>query len=492
MAVLIDRWFLMGEESQNSTFVPGFSHDLFVSYAHVDNTPVLGAEQGWVTTLVQDLQNLLAQQLGRQDNFSIWWDEYDLRGDYEITPEIRAGVQRSATLLLVLSPGYLSSTWCQREMELFLQELEAEAQRRVFVVRRQPLAADQTPEALIDFKGYQFWYRNERKRIRRLHIDAPEPHKTDYTELVEDLADDISQRLQAMARKAEVVPPEPKATVYLAEVTDDLEPRREQIRRYLESELFEVLPARRHLEGQAFQQELAEALDRCDLFVQLLGEFPGKRPPDIPQGYARLQWERAQALDIPILQWRAPDLAVDTVESTKQRELLETETVCAEPLSTFKETIVATAIPPEPPSPTPVAGGAPFVFINAERRDRDLAETIRDKVGERTIATLPLNVGAAAEMRKDLEQKLQECDALIVVYGEGPVGWVDKQLLHYDRVRPNRKQNFRALAVYDGPPEEKPEIPTRMPGLEILSCRQGVDGQRIQEFLAPLLGGPGQ
>ena len=35
-------------------------HDLFISYAHVDDAPVFGAK--WVSTLVQDLRNLLAQK----------------------------------------------------------------------------------------------------------------------------------------------------------------------------------------------------------------------------------------------------------------------------------------------------------------------------------------------------------------------------------------------------------------------------------------------
>ena len=32
-----------------------------------------------------------------------------------------------------------------------------------------------------------------------------------------------------------------------------------------------------------------------------------------------------------------------------------------------------------------------------------------------------------------------------------------------------------------------PAVSTRMPGLEILACRQGLDPQRLQAFLAPLL-----
>jgi hypothetical protein len=86
-----------------------------------------------------------------------------------------------------------------------------------------------------------------------------------------------------------------------------------------------------------------------------------------------------------------------------------------------------------------------------------------------------------------LEHKLVDCDALIVVYGEKTLTWVERQLEYCNKVLPKRGRPFRRLGVYDGPPEEKPEIETRMPGLEILTCRQGLDPQRLQAFLAPLL-----
>jgi len=470
---------------------PQSGHDLFISYAHVDNAPLFGAEQGWVSALVRDLRNLLAQKMGRADAFSIWWDKIDLRGDHQITPEIRNKVQQSATLLLILSPGYLTSRWCIQEKDLFFEVLGGEPQGRVFVVEMQALDEEHSvPDELADIKGYRFWYRDERDRPRTMSIRAPEPQATEYTRKVEDLADDISRRLRALAADTPPEPSEPKATVFLAEVTDDMELRREQVRRYLEQAQLRVLPERRYLEGKAFRDVLEENLAQSDLFVQLLGPYPGRRPPDIPEGYARLQLERAQALDLPILQWRDPTLVMDRLDKDL-RDLLEAVTVLAEPIETFKQRIVQQAIPPTPPPPPEPPGPArtPVVFINTERRDRALAETLLDRLDERLIATLPVGEGTASELREDLEEKLIDCDALIVVYGEGTTAWVDRQLLYCNKMAPKRERSLRALGVYDGPPEEKPVVPTRMPGLKILPCRQGLDEARLQAFLAPLFQG---
>jgi hypothetical protein len=389
-------------------------------------------------------------------------------------------------MLLVLSPGYLASQWCRQEKDLFFEVLGGKSQGRVFVVEKQVLDEDQVrPVELADLKGYHFWYRDEQKKTRTLSIREPEPHATAYSRLVEDLATDISRQLKA--RTAPLAPPaKPKATVFLAEVTDDMDPRREQVRRYLEQAQLQVLPVRRHLEGQAFRDALDQALGQSTLFIQLLSEYSGRHPPDIPQGYTRLQLERARALQLPILQWHDPTLKLEQVESQEQRELLEAVSVYAEPLESFKQRIVQQALPP-PPLPLTVRASAPVVFINTERRDRTLAEAIRDHVDARLLATLPVSKGTAAEVRKDLEHKLVDCDALIVVYGEKTLAWVENQLLYCNKMAPRRDRPFLCLGVYDGPPEDKPAVSTRMPGLEILVCRQRFDPQRLQAFLAPLL-----
>jgi hypothetical protein len=95
-------------------FVPNYDHDVFVSYAHIDNQ----GETAWVSTLLRHLDTDLRQRLGTKD-LRIWIDE-DLSGNRPLTPEIMRSIQRSATLLVVMSSGYLTSEWCARERNAFL------------------------------------------------------------------------------------------------------------------------------------------------------------------------------------------------------------------------------------------------------------------------------------------------------------------------------------------------------------------------------------
>ncbi|MGH8549844.1 MAG: toll/interleukin-1 receptor domain-containing protein [Methylococcales bacterium] len=95
-------------------FVTGYDHDVFVSYARLDNP----GETPWVSTLVRHLDTDLRQRLGTKD-LRVWIDE-NLDGNRPLTPEIMRSIQRSATLLIVMSSGYLASEWCARERNAFL------------------------------------------------------------------------------------------------------------------------------------------------------------------------------------------------------------------------------------------------------------------------------------------------------------------------------------------------------------------------------------
>jgi hypothetical protein len=121
-------------------FTPGFDHDLFVSYAHLDNDP-MGVEvegwvrpsDGWVDALVKKVQSELSKRLG-SGQVRAYMDP-QLDGNRPITPELLSAVRRSAMLMVILSPGYLHSEWCKRERHAFLAGIQSRVESgSVFVV----------------------------------------------------------------------------------------------------------------------------------------------------------------------------------------------------------------------------------------------------------------------------------------------------------------------------------------------------------------------
>src|SRR5690349_14867920 len=96
-----------------------YAHDIFISYAHVDNTEFAGQTNGWIEQFYANLKLLLAKRLGRMDLVDIWWDSKKLYGSIMFNDSIQEGIKHSAIMICLLSPGYLASEYCKKELELF-------------------------------------------------------------------------------------------------------------------------------------------------------------------------------------------------------------------------------------------------------------------------------------------------------------------------------------------------------------------------------------
>jgi hypothetical protein len=122
---------------------------------------LIGGKHRWVATLIAGLKVRLSQKLGRSDLFSLWKDE-QLSPNKPLSPEILDALTQSAALVIILSPGYMASPWCQREMQTFWQALaqRARSDSRIFVIERDKLEIDEKPKALEDLLGYQLWFQD--------------------------------------------------------------------------------------------------------------------------------------------------------------------------------------------------------------------------------------------------------------------------------------------------------------------------------------------
>ena len=158
-------------------YVPGYDHDVFVSYAHLDNE----GESAWVTNLVRRLSIEVRQRLGAKDP-KIWID-HDLNGNDPLTPEIMQAIRRSATILLIVSPSYITSEWCARERNAFLGFAQnCVAEGRIFIVHCRDIGRQLMPPEFGDLKGFKFWTKDSdaggvaRERaefLARPHVPKP-------------------------------------------------------------------------------------------------------------------------------------------------------------------------------------------------------------------------------------------------------------------------------------------------------------------------------
>jgi hypothetical protein len=483
--------------------VQGFEHDMFVSYAHQDNVPAVGRDSGWVVTLVTELEREVRQRLGRKE-FGCWMD-YQLDENLPVSNELVLRVQKSATLLVVISPTYLNSAWCRRERESFLENLADRVGRGdVFVVNPFAVPYESFPSEFGSPAGFSFSSIDPRTRIARtfdIGLGVSSSLAEQYATAVVNLSEKIAKHIKRLSganrdlsESAIIAMREPTTYAFVARSTEDLEEREEELKAYLGQMGVGVLPQLHYSQSNEpeFEQSMLSDLARSKVYLQLLSTVRG-REMDFAAGqrYAGYQHKVALQSGKPIMLWRDRSLDVSGVKDPSHQALLEKARACG--IEEFKRAASEEAHR-EPPLPRRVTSKV-MVFVNADAADRDLAR----RVG-RTLQDLneievyyPLTSGTPEEVRTDLEDTLRTCDGVLLIYGATNARWIRYQLQQSRKVIAQRDHPLNALAVCHGPPpEDKGDLGVEIRNLVTLDCRKGIDPKVLQCFVDTLQGaGPG-
>jgi hypothetical protein len=480
-------------------YVPGYKYDIFISYARWDDEPFPGQER-WVSTFVSAIKGLLHHMFGRGvDSLTIFLDVESFEANHQVE-DLLAAVRQSAIFLAICSPNYEGREWTRAELDAF--HAHAQDPGRLFAAEKLPLDTGLSyPAPLARQNRIKLWSASEMHgegTARSLsHTDA------DFTRRVSGLVADIKKKLKSMHNDGGSDAVAPVATtrtpgnwrpVLLAQTTtDELDDQRDALRNYLEERGVPVLPRSPHRDypfgGDAFKAAFGADLDQAALFVQLLGAFQGKAPPDLPQGFARYQAEAATAKNMTVLQWRRPDLQLDAVSNADYRRMLDGATVVAEDFANFKTRVLRHSEAPRPP-PVEVSGGQNggrrFVFVNAHKNDSRIAIRMAKALSaEKLESRTPLWTGNSAELRSSLTRDIRKCDALVVIYGNVDPGWVREQCVKYTEIK---RDPARIVAVVMAPPEGKEEedIGVFIPELEAIQLHDDQDQAVLQRVIAKL------
>lgn len=484
--------------------IPGYEYDLFVSYAHADNS-MDEEEEGWVAQFVNRLEAALRQRLGTSQELAIFRDRTVVMANSRLQ-DLLTATRASAVFLAVGSPSYVAREWTRRELETFVERNNDLS--RLFVVECLPLnSGDCYPRPLDDNITVRFW-----KPCGPRNIPMPLSLHTDreqFSTLIHTVANDIAKKLlslRLLPRPAKrEVPTMPagysdfttegktgakaasaRKTVLLAQTTEDVEDEAEQLRSMLaqyNSEI-EVLPLSGYPQGgEDFKAAVEMDLARTDVFVQLLGKRVGRTPPDLPEGYTRFQAAAAKAANVVILQWRRSDLDPESVADAGYKAMLKGETVIASGLEAFKLQILKEVRKNQRPAVHRAKSST--VFINADDKDMTFAKEVeRECVKNAMTAILPMS-GSSAEaesIRKDLEENLVDCDMLVFIYGDTTQNWIRGQLKFFNKVKPNRKSDPKLLAICVGPPP-KPEIGISFPEAHVIDCPECWNVEGIRKLI---------
>src|SRR5215469_286837 len=423
-----------------------FGKHLFISYAHVDDLPTPGDEHGWVTRFHRYLETYLSQSIGEEAR--IWRDER-LRGNDIFATEIARQFPDTAVLLSVLSPRYMESDWCLREVNEFCRSAEShggltvEDKARVFRVMLKRISTerrDQLPNILRDALGYEFY---ESDGTRELPLDPGFGTGETYRRQIYFLAQDIAELIVKLRQKEADEKEQPggtKPAVYLAESSYDLREERDRIRGELRAHGYRVLPDQMaqlpELESE-YVSEVSRLLGSCRLSVHLIGGSRGKLPDGagsksaiqlqnevaadlsgrlglrrliwLPEGTRSEQADHQAFIDallrVPVLQQGA-DLITTNIE-------------------TFKAAIHSVLCQMENPTQHSTASDSqPLLYLICDQRDRSATFPLRKYLKNQGLdVAIPVFEGNAMQVRQVNEDFLGRCDVAIVFYGAGDEAW---------------------------------------------------------------------
>ncbi|HEY6231044.1 MAG TPA: TIR domain-containing protein [Pyrinomonadaceae bacterium] len=484
-----------------------FAHDIFISYGHLDDLSPFGEERGWVDLLHERLSVLVGQALGYEPD--IWRDGHQLQGNDELTGAISEGVTSSLLLVPIISPRYVQSDWCNREMEAFhaCEQSPASAgpgfRSRVFKVVKTPLPEhlkSLEPEHIRNLIGYQFFAEDPASGL--LTEFSSEPSDKNYWRTLNRLVADVTKTLielkhsdrkpaepvmpAAEVQTARESAPSPKANgssapakiVYLAETTSDLAEERERVRDELQQRGFRVLPEQKLPleEVAATEKAVRENLARSALSVHLIGTRYGSTPEDDARSIVRIQEQLAaehgagNAAFLRLL-WIPPGLATGALVIKDERqnsfvaELHNRMTAGAELLQTSVEDLKTRIVEKLNPPAKAIARGTGSsklkqVYLICENRDRSFVRPIKEYLFKQNIEVITwLDQGETDTLMDYHRRNLRECDAALVYFGNGDEPWVRKNLEDLEKAYGyGREQDWLANAVYVGsPPSDQKE-----------------------------------
>ena len=241
-------------------------------------------------------------------------------------------------------------------------------------------------------------------------------------------------------------------------------------------------------------------LDKAELFVQLLGPHATAKRFGWQQTSAQIEADEADLAasqrGLRILKWRPRDLPMDLISDEAYLSLLQGRHVQAVGIEEFKHSILMTLhdLAGARPPPRADSGQPPksdlLIYDTADHVDSEVALKVSDSLERQGVSTLLAPEPTAGQTPGDIRlaqtESLQDCDGLILIYGQAPSTWVQSQFAFSRRVLTQKRPGAIWGALLDAPPPDKPAPPLRSPNLMMLDCRAGLDSELLARFLDAL------
>lgn len=439
-----------------------FRRHAFISYTHLDNEPLLTERDGWVTTFHRALGQLLAPKLGARPD--IWRDER-LTGNDIFSKEILEQFPGTAILVSVLSPRYVQSEWCEKEILGFCEAAKRTGgilvgnKSRIFKVIKTPVDGEDTlPPILREMLGYAFFVTDEDHTPRELDPAFGDSARHEFLRKVNKLAWDMKMLLDELMDEAANDGTRDdtagRLVVYLAECARDRRVAREMIEQELQRLGYTVLPDRPlPTDESELIAEVERLMAQSDLSIHLVGTGYGAVPDgageksivvlqneiavrasrsgtleriiSLPAGTTSAHAAQQSFIDAlhtdPDTQFAA-DLITGSLEDVKSATLAALKTIA------------------NSRKPGPAVAAQKRVYVICDAPDRKATAPLLKALKARGVeARTPVFTGDPAQVRKANQELLADCDALVVFYATADEAWKFQQQDEIRHARASRR-----------------------------------------------------
>lgn len=513
-----------------------FEKDIFISYCHADNEDPMG--DGWVELFHKILRTRLIQILGARvpEEQPTFWRDDSLQGNDEFADVLADKLRDVALVVSVMSPSYVRSDWCRREIEAFCSAatlrggvVVGDNKGRILKVLKDPVPREEHPDVLKGQTGFPFYTMDpERQRPVPFTLTKGDETIALAKRVIDDLAYSIIATLQAVnenltedrrpsataSAPAALAPaPVPAAaalaagTVFLAE--SELEEERQQLRRDLEARGVTVLPAGDLpvRKPDEFKHTVREALAQCDVSVHLVAATRSLvlrgEVEDTVYLQNQLAAERSAEGALRRVIWLPPGLEV-AADDERQRafvDMLQRDPAAqrgAEVLTVPLQGLIGhvhTALSKQldakarQPGPAPVDGEPVQVYLITDPADIDGADPLRQALIDQGFDVLERlsDPGATPEqMQADHKQNVIDCEAAIVYVGAAGENWAKSLLGEIQKANgwrdPAAPLSSRAIFLA-APADAYKAKYLRKVGFTTIDAREGFAATLLQPFV---------
>ncbi len=457
--------------------------DVLLNYAAIDDYPLQEGKPGWVSQLHRNLEVRMEQLSGEKVHIARLPEAAVSSG---MEAELLQQVSQAKAMISVVSPPFMNSQLCRREVEQFWQGAEQTGGRyikeksRLLKVLKTAVSEQQMARPLLDIFsplfGFEFFELDaETGRVREFDETFGPVLKQRFFERVYDLAYDGCQVLSLLKqlREASAKTPDPhRRWVYLATTTSDVADERDRIRRELLERGHVVLPeSPLPMLSRDVETVVRECLAKCTIAIHLLGQRYGVTPEDSSESIqalqVRLTAELAGKADLQRLIWMPGGESGDERQLAFVRQVQENPVlhhraeIIEGNLNLLKKDLIRRLAPPEEKpkaaAPAKLASGTPKLYLICDAKDEPAVEALEDYLfGQGLEVSLPAFDGNDADAAALHQDNLLTCNAVLVYYGAAPKAWVDIKLRELLKATGyGRPAPIAVQAVYIAPPDDR-------------------------------------